>query len=603
MQIQDHRARVIILLTTALAIACGCQKPPGVRATSQPSASQPAASGPAAGKPGVPASAPEVVAEAEGETGSYAEVDGGKLYYEVAGSGPTIVLIHDELLHGESWNAQVSEFSKDYRVVRYDRRGYGRSPASTAPYSDSDDLLAVLQAVDAGHAALMASSDGAGLAIDFAADHPDMVDALVLSGPTLDGLGYSAHFIRRFQANLGPDRQVSVAKWVEDSCLVAPANRAARERVRALLTANPQNVSREQHRYARIPERDAAASLSEVRAPTMILVGAEDMPDVHAHAGAIEAAISGSQRVVVPDAGHLPHLEQPKAFNDAVRQYLSLIARRLDHRGLRRYTSGFAPVDGGVLYYEMMGQGEPLVLIHGGGIDRRMWDGQVRAFARKYRVIMYDVRGHGLSKGMPPMYHNTEDLRQLLAYLKIRRAHIMGLSLGGGVTIDFAIEHPEMVRTIIPVGPGLSGYVIAGEDVKEGDRRLTEALISGDYEQARELMLRSWTDGPRRTPEQVDPKVRQAVRAMLTHGIAPGRTMGRSLTPNPPAVGRLAEIGAPTMVVVGTIDMSDILKIVDKVCEDIPGAERVNIPDAAHMVNMERPDEFNRAVLEFLSKH
>jgi len=594
MQIQDHCAGVVtVCLTTVLSLLAGCGKPAGVRTTTQPAASQPIAATPA----------PAVSSPAKVGTGSFAEVDGGKLYYEVAGKGPSIVLIHDELLHSEEWDAQIAAFSGDYRVIRYDRRGYGRSPASTTSYSDAEDLLAVLSAADASHAALIACGDGAALAVDFAASRPEMVDAMILVGPTFDGLGYSSHFVERFRANIGPDDEASIARWAEDRYLTAPANAAARERVRALLKANPQNVGREQHRYARPIRSDAAEALSGIGVPVLILVGAEDIADVHAHAGAAEARILGSQRSVVPAAGHLPHLEKPEAFNAAVGDFLQLVGRRLRHAGIRRYGSGFAVVDGGFLYYEIMGRGEPLVLIHGGGLDRRMWDAQVRTLAKQYRVLLYDVRGHGLSSRTPPVYSDHGDLRQLLEQLRITRVHVMGLSLGGRIAIDFAIEHPEMVRSLIPVAPGLSGYNFVGPDLKENLQRLMEALQAGDAEQACEFMQRSWTDGPRRTPDQVDAGVRKAVRDMLRYNMAAGRGMGGSAVPNPPAMRRLGEIHAPTQVIVGDIDMSDILKIVDMLCEEVPGAKRVTIAGAAHMVNMEKPEEFNRAVLEFLEKH
>lgn len=593
MQIQNHRAGMILCLTTALAIFAGCGKPQGAQTASQPSANPPVAAALA------PAEMPQPAAEA----GGLVEVPGGKLYYEVSGSGPALVLIHDELLHGAIWDAQFADFSSDYRVIRYDRRGYGRSPASTTSYADTDDLSAVLTATNTKHAALIASGDGAALAVDFTSNHPDMVDVLVLVGPTIDGLGYSAPFVERFYANLGSDGQASAGKWADDRYLIAPANPTAREHVRAMLAANPQNLSREKHQYARPYQFDVPAVLSYLRVPTLILAGAEDIADVHAHAGAIESRVLGSRRFVLPDAGHLPHLEQPAAFNTTVRQFLSLVARRLNHVGLRRYRSGYAPVDGGALYYEIMGRGEPLVLIHGGVVDRRMWEGQVEAFAEKHRIVLYDVRGHGLSTGTLLPYSDCEDLRQLLKHLHIKSAHVMGLSLGGRIAIDFAITHADMVRCLIPVAPGLSGYNFVAPDLEENIRQLTEALQSGDHERARELMQRAWTDGPRRTPDKVDPDVREAVRNMLRFNMTPGRGMGRPILPSPPAMGRLGEIQASTLIVVGDVDMSDILKIVDKLCEEVPEARRVTIPGAAHMVNMEQPEAFNRAVLEFLEKH
>jgi 3-oxoadipate enol-lactonase len=590
MQIQDYRAIVTVQL--ALAISLGCQQPTDAQTKPQPHADGLVVPPPTAD----PASKPSA------ETTGYVDVEGGKLYYEAAGSGPAIVLIHDGLLHSEVWDGQWGEFSKDYRVIRYDRRGYGRSSAPTAPYSNVDDLQAVLGAVDVQRATLIGSSTGGQLALDFALTHPDIVEALILVGAPIDGLGYSAHFMQRYYAILNPDEGTFITKCVEDRYIIAPSNKAARERARSLLKANPQNIRDDHSRYAKAWEQDMLAGLSRIRVPTLILVGAEDIADVHAHAGAIEAGIPGSQRAVIANAGHLPYFEQPEAFNEVVGQFLSLIARPMKG-SIRHYESGFAPVEGGFLYYQAMGKGEPLVLLHGGGIDHRMWNSQVRAFAKQYRVILYDIRGYGLSKGPPRTYRNQDDLFRLLKHLGIERAHILGLSLGGLTAIDFALEHPDMVGCLIPVAPGLSGYNLQGADYKENQRRQTEAFQSGDYEQARELMLRSWTDGPQRTPDQVNPKVREAVLFMLKHSTAPGRTMGRSPPPVPPAIGRLGEIHAPTLVFIGTLDMSDIQKIVDRLVAEIPGARRATIDGVAHMVNMEQPEEFNRISLEFLEEH
>jgi pimeloyl-ACP methyl ester carboxylesterase len=264
--------------------------------------------------------------------------------------------------------------------------------------------------------------------------------------------------------------------------------------------------------------------------------------------------------------------------------------------------SGSAKVDGTQLYYEFLGNGEPLVLIHGGLIDLRMWDDQFEFFAQHYRVIRYDVRGHGRSPSPPGAYRDDNDLAALLKHLGVERAHVMGLSLGGRIAVDFALMHPEMVISLIPVAPGLSGYSFTADELKENREGLNAAYARGDYDAAVEFFQRSWTDGPRRTPEQVDPEVRERVRAMAIEGIQPGKKLGQSHWPNPPAIGRLSEVRVPTLVIVGDLDMPDIHTIVDLLMEGIPGAKKVTIPGAAHMVNMEQPNEFNQAVLKFLSE-
>ncbi|UCE60408.1 MAG: alpha/beta hydrolase [Phycisphaerales bacterium] len=264
--------------------------------------------------------------------------------------------------------------------------------------------------------------------------------------------------------------------------------------------------------------------------------------------------------------------------------------------------SGYVKVGRAKLYYEELGEGHPFVLIHGGGIDLRMWDQQFEVFAQRYRVIRYDVRGHGRSRSGREEYSDEDDLRSLLKQLGVEKAHVAGLSLGGRIAIDFALQYPEMVSTLIPVAPGLSGYAIASEPVRQYFADLGAAFAASDTEGAVEVMLRAWTDGPHREPAEVDPAVRERVRAMARGGIGRFVSQAGGQVLDPPAFGRLAEIQAPTLCVIGDIDMPDILAIVDAIVSNVPGARKAVVPGVAHMVNMEKPKEFNRIVLDFLSR-
>src|ERR1044071_4596306 len=114
-------------------------------------------------------------------------------------------------------------------------------------------------------------------------------------------------------------------------------------------------------------------------------------------------------------------------------------------------------VNGADLYYEAKGRGFPIVFVSGGGIlDRRGWDEQFEVFSRHYRAIRYDVRGIGKSARPQTSFSHSEDLYALLRHLKIKRAHVVGLSVGGAIAIDFAIEHPEFVDRLILAASGLS---------------------------------------------------------------------------------------------------------------------------------------------------
>ena len=540
----------------------------------------------------------------------YCDVDAGRLYYEVFGEGPAIVLIHDGLLHSEVWDNQIGPLSARYKVIRYDRRGYGRSDAPTQPFSNVDDLHALLAHLDVPRAVLIGSSAGGGLAIDYTLQHRDMVNGLVLCGAVVNGLGYSSHFIFRAYGNFGPDMETTLQRWIDDPYSVAPGNDEARARVGELLRANPQSLDFSKARLEQRPPFSAVTRLPEIAVPTLIITGEKDIPDVLAHAGAIEAGIAGSSRIVLKDAGHLCYLEQPEAFNAAMLDFLSLLPLHLraeleaaqgGEAARTPLETGFAEVNGTRLYYEMKGEGPPLVMIHGGLVDRRMWDEQFETFARQCKVIRYDARGYGLSDGPPGPYHDEEDLRRLLSHLGIDKSHIMGLSMGGRIAIDFALEHPEMTASLIAVGPGLSGYQFSSPEFEDYITQFRAASESGDLSQTVECALRAWTDGPRRPPEEVNPAVREKVRAMSMENMRPGKNLARPQWPDPPAIDRLADIKAPTLALVGDLDMPDIHSIVDLVADGVPGAKKVVIEGAAHMVNMEQPQAFDDAVVEFLS--
>ncbi len=264
-------------------------------------------------------------------------------------------------------------------------------------------------------------------------------------------------------------------------------------------------------------------------------------------------------------------------------------------------TTGYADVHGARLYYETMGAGHPLVLIHAGIADSRVWDDQFADFAERYRVIRYDIRGFGKS-AMPPGPSSTSgDLHGLLQALGITRAHVVGLSIGGGIAVDFTLQHPEMVSALVLVASGLGGTQSSAE-MQRADAEVDAALERDGIDAAVEAENRIWVDGPKRTPDQVDPTVRARVSEMngalyrLPEVDAPRERL------DPPAVGRLGEIHVPTLIIVGDGDVPDVIETADMLEQGIAGARRVVFPGVAHMVNMERPAEFNRVVLDFLDR-
>jgi 3-oxoadipate enol-lactonase len=260
------------------------------------------------------------MASAQAPAGDFVAVEGGRVWYQTCGSGPkTMVLIHDGILHSASWDDVWPILCRDFHVVRYDRRGFGRSPAANAPYSPVDDLQAVMHAVGFDHAVLVGSSAGGGLAVDFTLQHPEAVDRLVLSGPDVSGLAVSQHFIDQVTALVQHLKQGDIEGALRNyRWAFAPEHDAAKNQAIALLTSNPQDIH--DSNLVR-PSPPARPLLASIKAPTLILVGEYDIADVQGQAGALEALIPGAKRIVVGDAGHLMYLEYPEVFAQLVTQF------------------------------------------------------------------------------------------------------------------------------------------------------------------------------------------------------------------------------------------------------------------------------------------
>jgi 3-oxoadipate enol-lactonase len=262
--------------------------------------------------------------------------------------------------------------------------------------------------------------------------------------------------------------------------------------------------------------------------------------------------------------------------------------------------SGFAEVSGAKLYYEVAGEGDPLLLLHAGVGDSRMWDDQWEEFSRHFRVIRTDLRGFGRTVVPSGRFSYHEDLAALLRYLGEEAACVIGLSFGGRVAIDFALAHPEMVRVLILGAPVVSGH--KPSQVLQRFSKEEDALLErGDLEGATELNLRMWGDGPSRTPDQVDPAVRERVRAMQMDVFrVPVPDDAEDEPLEPPAMERLQEIRVPTLIIVGELDQPDFLEIADTLAESIEGARKEVVPGVAHLPSLEKPKEFNLIVEAFL---
>jgi 3-oxoadipate enol-lactonase len=243
-----------------------------------------------------------------------------------------------------------------------------------------------------------------------------------------------------------------------------------------------------------------------------------------------------------------------------------------------------------------------VALIHAGIADSRMWRPQLESFAHAHRAIAPDLPGFGATPESDPVDYRAF-VRSALDAAGIQRAALVGTSLGGRVALELALESPERVSALVLVGAGIDGHEWSPEVRAFGEEE-ESAIERGDLDAAVEANLRLWLAGPRRTLDDIDPKIRELVRDMQRNAfeLQQDREV-QFIVLDPPASQRLAEVTVPTLVVTGDEDVADIHVIADKLAAEIRGAERATIADAAHLPNLERPEEFDRIVLAFFEQH
>jgi pimeloyl-ACP methyl ester carboxylesterase len=249
--------------------------------------------------------------------------------------------------------------------------------------------------------------------------------------------------------------------------------------------------------------------------------------------------------------------------------------------------------DGVEIHYELHGppgdnsHAPPILLSHGYGATSRMWDGQVAAFADRYRLVLWDMRGHGQSgdPADPALYSHALTVGDMAAVLDacgIERAIIGGLSLGGVMSLAFHLAHPERVRALMLFDTGL------GFRNPEARRQWNERAEA----RARELEEKG-------LPNSGGGAETRLARHRSAQGLA-GAARGMLRMTDGTLIGALPQIAVPTLVLVGADDRH-FLAAADYMAAKIPGAQKIVIPDAGHAANLDQPEAFNRAVTAFLS--
>jgi len=257
-------------------------------------------------------------------------------------------------------------------------------------------------------------------------------------------------------------------------------------------------------------------------------------------------------------------------------------------------------VPGGKLAYEEGGTGQPVVLLHEGIADRRMWNREFPLLARGHRVVRYDLRGFGGSTPAASTYSAVSDLHALLDHLHLERPLIVGPSMGGRIALDLALAHPGRAGGLLLVAPGYSGmdyaHVPGGKATFERDERLSKAAAdawtAGNLEEATEHLRQLWASAL--TGSALD-LFRTMVRENAKE-VFEDRSAQHDTRSGAPAAGRLGEVRVPTLILVGDRDNPAMPPLADYLGRGIPNAEVEVVPGADHLLNLSRPDAFDAAL-------
>ena len=259
------------------------------------------------------------------------------------------------------------------------------------------------------------------------------------------------------------------------------------------------------------------------------------------------------------------------------------------------------PFDGAVIRGEADGFGIPVVFLHSGVTDRRMWAEQMRELAEEgYHVISYDRRGFGETQTEDVPFNHLVDLETVLDQLSVHAAILVGSSMGGGLALDFALEHPERTIGLVLVGTAITGGESAEipEEAADLEDALEYAEERGNVDTINRIEAHLWLDGPLSESGRVQGEPRELFLKMnAVHLNHPKLTQEEEPEP---AIDNLGSITAPTLLVVGELDMPDIVDRHEDLSEEMENAFAVVLEDTAHFPSLERPDLFNPILLEFL---
>jgi pimeloyl-ACP methyl ester carboxylesterase len=248
------------------------------------------------------------------------------------------------------------------------------------------------------------------------------------------------------------------------------------------------------------------------------------------------------------------------------------------------------------------GEGIPVVFLHAGVCDRRMWENQIEAVAAAgFWGIAYDRRGFGDTTSPDEGFSHLEDLEAVLDALDVHAAVFVGCSMGGALAIDFTLANPERTAGLVLVGTSISGARVPSlpPEIMQIANAMEAVEESGDVDAINAVDTHAWLDGPLSESGRVKGEVRVLFQAM-NGNILRKSDMTREDKPER-AIDHIGEIDTPALLVAGELDFPHIVNRHDDLSEEMENAFAVVIEGTAHLPSLERPDLFNPLLLEFLS--
>lgn len=240
------------------------------------------------------------------------------------------------------------------------------------------------------------------------------------------------------------------------------------------------------------------------------------------------------------------------------------------------------------LWYDESGEGSPVVLLHEGVVDSRIWDPVVPLLRERHRVVRYDQRGFGRSPMPDGPYSLVDDLVSVLDAAQIDRAALVGCSRGGGIALTAALEHPDRVSALVLAGSDLPGHRFDVSWSSDQIARWEAADAADEFAAMAELDMEAWA------PMGADDEL----RAMFVENAVGSN--GEHATTDEPVAERVGEIAAPTLVITGGRDVPGINDVGDLLARRIPGARQAVIEEADHMIPWRSPEELSHLILDFI---